>query len=84
MSGTEQLLRVARAYAEIEGVPLSTVSSRALNDGKKLRALEGGADINVGRLERALRWFSDCWPEGGAWPEGVPRPSQSAETEAGA
>jgi len=77
MSGIEQLLRVARRYAEIEDIPLSTVSSRALDDGKKLRALEEGADINVGRLERALRWFSDNWPDG-EWPPDVPRPVVSA------
>ena len=80
MSGIEALLKVARRYGEIEGVPLSTVSSRALNDGKKLRALEEGADINVGRLERALEWFSEHWPEGD-WPSDVPRPSVSEDCE---
>lgn len=73
MSGIERLLTVARTYASLEGVPLSTVSSRALDDGKKLKALEDGADINVGRMEKALRWFSDNWPAGD-WPEDVPRP----------
>jgi hypothetical protein len=81
MSGIEQLLTVARRYGEIEGVPLSTVSSRALDDGKKLRALEEGADINVGRLERALLWFSRHWPDG-EWPSDVPRPAVSADCEA--
>jgi hypothetical protein len=79
MSGIEQLLKVARRYGEIEGVTLSTVSSRALDDGKKLRALELGADINVGRLERALRWFSENWPDG-EWPSDVPRPICEART----
>jgi hypothetical protein len=73
MSGIEQLLTVARRYAEIEQIPLSTVSSRAFNDGKKLGALEDGADLTVGRLERALVWFSEHWPDGD-WPAGVPRP----------
>lgn len=77
MSGIEQLLRVARRYAEIEEIPLSTVSSRALNDGKKLSALEEGADITVGRLEDAMRWFSDKWPDG-EWPADVPRPAAVA------
>jgi hypothetical protein len=77
MSGIEQLLTIARRYGELEGVPLSTVSSRALDDGKKLAALEGGADLTVGRLERALQWFSDNWPDG-AWPDGVPRPVAEA------
>ena len=79
MSGIEQLLTVARRYAEIEGIPLSTVSSRALNDGKKLAALETGADINVGRLERAMCWFSDNWPgDDDEWPENVSRPFHEA------
>ena len=73
MSGIDSLLKVARRYAEIEGIPLSTVSSRALNDGKKLAALESGADINVKRMERALLWFSGNWPSG-EWPSDVPRP----------
>jgi hypothetical protein len=77
MSGIEQLLTVARRYAEIEKIPLSTVSSRALDDGKKLKALEDGKDINVGRLEKALLWFSEHWPEGD-WPADVPRPNAEA------
>lgn len=83
MSGIEQLLTVARRYAEIENIPLSTVSSRALDDGKKLRALETGSDINVGRLERALRWFSENWP-GGDWPSDVPRPEAAVAADEGA
>ena len=77
MSGIDDLLTVARQYGKLEGVPLSTVSSRALDDGKKLRALEGGADISVGRLERALLWFSENWPDGD-WPDGISRPLAEA------
>lgn len=73
MSGIEQLLTVARTYAEIEGVPLSTVSSRVLDDGKKLGLIAAGADIQVRRLERAMQWFSDNWPATD-WPADVPRP----------
>lgn len=78
MSGIEQLLTVARRYAELEGVSLTTVSSRALNDGKKLRALEDGADITVGRLEQTLSWFSDNWPASGDWPSDIARPAVEA------
>jgi len=78
MSVIDNLLTVARKYAELEGVGLSTVSSRAFDDGKKLAAIEGGADIQVRRLERAMQWFSDHWPDGGAWPSDVPRPSPSS------
>jgi hypothetical protein len=74
MSSIDQLLAVARAYAKAEGVKLSTVSSRALDDGKRLAAIVNGADIRVGRFERTMQWFSDHWPEGVRWPVDVPRP----------
>lgn len=78
MSSIEHLLTVARRYAELEGVGLSTVSSRAFDDGKKLPAIESGADIQVRRLERAMQWFSDNWPDA-AWPADVPRPLSASE-----
>lgn len=80
MNGIEQLLVVARTYADLEGIELSTVSSRAFDDGKKLTAILAGSDIQVRRLERALRWFSENWPDA-PWPADIPRP---APAEAGA
>lgn len=83
MTGIEQLLSLARRYAWLEGVPLSTVSSRAFDDGKKLAAIEAGADIQVRRLEGAMQWFSDNWPDA-SWPDDVPRPAPSTQAPAGA
>lgn len=74
MSRTQHLSNVARAYADCEGLSLSTVSTRVLNDGKKLSAIDSGAGITVRRLERALVWFSDNWPANCDWPPDVPRP----------
>ena len=76
MTGIEQLMTVARAYAQIERISLSAASWRALGDTKKLGAIERGADIQVKRLERTMQWFSDNWPDA-PWPFGVPRPSLS-------
>lgn len=73
MTGIEQLLAVARAYADATGLDLSTVSWRSLGDTKKLGAIENGADIQVRRLERTLQWFSDHWPDT-SWPSDVVRP----------
>lgn len=80
MTGIEQLLMLARTYASLEGVALSTVSSRAFDDGKKLGAIEAGADIQVRRLDRAVQWFSDNWPDA-PWPDEVPRPVPSVPPE---
>lgn len=81
MASIEQLLSVAHRYAEIEGIGLSTVSSRAFDDGKKLAAIEAGADIQVRRLERAMQWFSENWPDVD-WPSDVPRPVPAEPAEA--
>lgn len=76
MSGIDQLLLVASTYAAAVNVPLTTVSSRVFDDSKKLPALaDGNADIQVKRLEAAMRWFAENWPEGTRWPRSVPRPT---------
>lgn len=82
MSAINQLLDLARAYGDAENIELSTVSSRVFDDSKKLGALQTGRDIQVKRLESALRWFSDHWPENVAWPEGIPRPAASMDEPA--
>ncbi len=74
MTQIEQILSLAKAYAASTGVELSTVSSRVFADGKKLAALEGGADIQTRRAEQALRWFAVNWPKGARWPRLVPKP----------
>lgn len=75
MTGIEKLLCIARAFAELNGIELSTVSWRVFGDTKKLAAMENGADIQTRRYERAIQWFSDNWPEGSDWPDGITRPS---------
>lgn len=77
MSGIEHLLTLARTYGAAVGIEQATVSSRVFDDGKKLGAIEQGSDIQVRRLERALQWFSDHWPEGIDWPAGIERPAQT-------
>ena len=81
MTAIEQLLALARTYAEAEGVSLSTVSSRAFADGKKIRVMENGADISTRRLARTLQWFSDNWPQTAPWPIDIPRPVRIPQPE---
>jgi hypothetical protein len=83
MSSIDHLLAVAHAYAEAENIDLSTVSWRALGDTKKLTMIESdGRDIQVRRLEKAMQWFSDNWPEGGVWPVDITRPAAQFERAA--
>jgi hypothetical protein len=77
MTGTDQLLAVAREYAHLKEMELSTVSWRVFGDTKKLGAMEAGADIQTKRFERAMLWFSKNWPETASWPADIVRPAAS-------
>jgi hypothetical protein len=77
MSAIDDLIAVARAYAEAEDIDLSRVSWRALGDTKKLDAIVGGRDIQVRRFEKTMQWFADNWPANAVWPADVGRPSPS-------
>lgn len=70
----QHILRVAALYRNHFGLENKTVSFRVFNDSSKLEALIRGADLQTARFETAMRWFSDNWPEGVAWPDDVPRP----------
>lgn len=77
MKLTNQLILVARAYADHRGLSLSRVSTLVFNDGKKLDGLVDGKDLATSRFENALAWFSSNWPDGAVWPADVPRPDPS-------
>lgn len=81
MSAIDQLLTLARAYGLAAGIKASTVSWRVFGDSKKLADIEAGADIQVRRQERAMRWFAENWPSGAEWPSDVPRPHPSTPSE---
>lgn len=81
MGGIDHLLLLARLYEAAQKIEASTVSWRVFNDSKKLDALRNGKDIQVRRLEAAILWFSENWPDGVDWPPEVPRPEPTTEPE---
>lgn len=75
---TDQLLAVATAYCEAEGIALSTASGRSFDESKLLVNLAARlSSPTLRRADRALQWFSDHWPDSAVWPESVPRPASS-------
>lgn len=79
MSMIGSFLDVVERFCAASNVSESTLSSRAFNDGKRLSQIRGGADIGVRRLEQAVHWLSDHWPEGAEWPDGIARPAPCPE-----
>lgn len=74
MIEAKNIVTLSRIYADAHGISLKTVSSRVFSDQKKIAAIENGKDITIGRFNDALLWFSEKWPEGVDWPQGIPRP----------
>lgn len=84
MQLTEQLITVAQAYCDHRRLSLARVSTIVFNEGKKLSAIaDGRADLATGRFEKAMRWFSNNWPDGLKWPDAVLRPSAPSSSCAG-
>lgn len=76
MTLVQNLLLVASTFAEARKLSLSRVSTIVFGDGKILQRLQDGSDLTTRRLETAMQWFCDNWPEGVDWPRDVPRPPE--------
>jgi hypothetical protein len=82
MSKVLQLLAVSDAFLaapQHAGLEEKTVSYRVFRDAGTFRRLRSGGDLTTRNWDMALKWFSDNWPEGAMWPDGVPRPQPSSE-----
>lgn len=82
----DTLIRLARAYAAAkgrgDGLALSGISTKIFNDGKTLDRIAAGGDLVTGSYERAIKWFSENWPEDLEWPSDVARPVAAPEQAA--
>ena len=74
MNTLNALFALVDAYCGHVGIAEATLSSQLFSDGKRLKALRVGKDVGARRLERAIRWLDEHWPDGCEWPEGVMRP----------
>ncbi len=77
MVSFEQFLELVDFYCERTGLAESTVSTRLFNDGKRIKMLREGnrsRDVGIIKVEDAVRYLSENWPEGVPWPKRIPRP----------
>lgn len=79
---TLTLVKLAEAYAEHQQLTLSTVSTYAAKDGKRLPHLKNGGGCTVRTAGAILQWFSDNWPEDLAWPKDIARPARGTRRAA--
>lgn len=79
---TTELITLAEAFCIHRGVTLSTVSTWAVNDGKRLTHLKMGGGCTVKTFQRLMQFFSDAWPSDLEWPRSVPRPPKTKKEAA--
>ncbi|MCU0826607.1 MAG: hypothetical protein MUE52_04210 [Tabrizicola sp.] len=77
---TLTLLRLAETFCAHDGRKLSTISTYASGDGKKLSHLKKGGGCTVRVAMRMLDWFDANWPADLAWPADIQRPSCGAKS----
>lgn len=70
----KHLLQCAAAFEATTGDSLPAIGKRMLNDNTFFARIARGGGFTVRTYDRALRWFSENWPVGLEWPEGVPDP----------
>lgn len=72
-----QILMLARRYAQRRNITLSSVSTYACGDGSIFEKLSQGKSITAVRARKVINWFSENWPADLAWPDGVERPNHN-------
>lgn len=66
-----ELKILAERYVELTGTSLSRLSVMAGKHDKYFARIVRGENQHLGQAEQALRWFTENWPAGAPWPEGV-------------
>jgi hypothetical protein len=73
MYSRAELIILAKAYIDLTGIAVSTLSTRACGNDKTFSRLFEGLDCTARTVERASNWFDVNWPTG-PWPaEVIPR-----------
>ena len=71
----DYLVALVELFAEHTGRSAGTVSRLATGSGDTIVRLRRGSTITSRRMERALRYLSDNWPEDLPWPDRTDEPS---------
>ena len=74
MLSPTQLLQLAVAYGQAEGVGLGTIGRRACGNNKALPRLAAGRGVTTTTVAALERFFRNSWPAGAIWPADVPDP----------
>lgn len=72
----QHLITLSEGLASAGRIGVTTVWRQAINDPTFFDRLKSDKTITVRTYDRAVRWFSENWPQDVPWPESVPAPKQ--------
>ncbi len=74
-----RLVSLLDLFAKHTGRSVSTVSRHATGSGDTVARLRHGGTITTRRLDRAIRFVSDNWPDPIPWPADIRRPASARD-----
>lgn len=81
MNLKQKLLAVADAHHAATGRSHARIATIVTNRSGFFRDIRGGGECTLGTYEKVMSWFSDNWPTGLEWPDGVDRPEAKQDAE---
>ncbi|CAI3960627.1 unnamed protein product [Commensalibacter communis] len=76
----EKFILLCSLYCEYKKISASTLSNRVLNNGSTLKKIiAGDSSMTYRKLQEAIKWLSDHWPEDQQWPDYIERPKERVE-----
>jgi hypothetical protein len=78
----DQIIRMAKAYANHTGLKLTTLGAYAVRDGKLFEQIANGRECRRKTRNALAAWFDANWPADLEWPADIPRPSKPKEKAA--
>lgn len=77
------LITVAECWCQASGRTFAQAGYQIFKDQRRLDAVAAGNnDLRLSSFEKAMRWFSDNWPDDTEWPSAIERPAQVITIEA--
>lgn len=76
---TDHLITLSDSFSRHSGRSPATISNWIVGHARLFSRLQQGKGTTIRTYERALKWFSDHWPDDLPWPSDIPRPPHSKE-----
>lgn len=79
MDYRQQLLMLAEIMCKERGLSEARIANLAGCDSRFFTRIRSGGGCHVDTMLRVVKFFSDNWPSGLSWPDGIERPTENGE-----